>query len=263
MLKLGDVPFINSKPLFYALENGLVNHQFDIQKHPPFILSKLMDEKKIDIGLIPVFELIQRGDYRVVPDISISSFGKVDSVLLISKKDITEIKSVALDRRSQSSSNLLRVIFSCFYGIRPEYTEKDYGHGFFDGVDAGMIIGDTGLRYLYSNDENIKIYDLGELWSGHTGLPFVYAVLAVNEGVDLGSGAGQLLESKSMGMEHLDEICMAEYEKIGVSPEFCKNYLSNRIRYDLGEEEVRGIIKFAEYIKDIGINAEFDKLEFY
>lgn len=263
MLRLGDVPFINSKPLFYALEKNLVNHRFVIESHPPHILSRLLYEKKIDLGLIPVFELIKRGDYKVIPDISISSFGKVDSVILISKKEIGQVRKIVLDRRSQSSSNLLRVIFSCFYGTDPEYSEKDYDAKFLEDADAGMVIGDTGLRYLYSNNEDYIIYDLGELWSNHTGLPFVYAVLAVGQGVNLGDSVRILTESKKIGMERIDEICENEHERLGISFDFCKKYVSERIRYDLGEEEIRGIEKFSDYLKEIGISVEFDKLDLY
>ncbi len=263
MLKLGNVPFINSKPLFYAFEKELLPPQFAIEYHPPYILSKLLAEKKIDLGLIPVAELVKRGGYKVIPDISISSFGRVDSVLLISKKDISQINKVALDMRSQSSSSLLRVIFNCFYGLSPEYVVKDHSRDFFSDVDAGMIIGDAGLQYLYSGNTDYTVYDLGEIWTEETGLPFVYAVLAVNMDVDLGDNAGIFQEAKKIGKQSIDEICKKEHEKIGIDFELCKNYISNRIRYDLGDPEVRGIQKFAGYLNDIGITAKFDKLDFY
>lgn len=263
MLKLGDVPFINSKPLFYALEKGLVPHRFSIENHPPYILSKLLSEKKIDLGLIPVAELVRNGGYKVIPDISISSFGRVDSVLLISKKEIKDIRKVALDMRSQSSSSLIRVIFNSFYGMKPEYVIKDHKQNFFDGVDAGMIIGDAGLQYLFKNQEEYIVYDLGEIWTENTGLPFVYAVLAVNRDVDLEENAGVFAQSKEIGRKKIDEICENEYKKIGIDFEMCKKYISSRIKYDLGAPEEEGIRKFAGYLNDVGITAVFDKLEFY
>jgi len=263
LIKLGDVPFINSKPLFYALEKKLIPHKFSIENHPPYILSKLLSEKKIDLGLIPVVELVKKGGYKVIPDISISSFGKVDSVLLISKKEIVDIKKVALDMRSQSSSSLIRVIFKCFYGKSPEFVVKDHNQNFFEGVDAGMIIGDAGLQYLYSNNDEYIVYDLGEIWSEKTELPFVYAVLAVNRDVDLKENREIFVQSKNIGRQNIDEICKEEYEKIGIDFELCKNYISNRIRYDLGDPEQEGISKFAGYLNEIGITAKFDKLEFY
>lgn len=263
MLILGDVPFINSKPLFYALERELIPHQFLIENHPPHILSKLLSEKKIDLGLIPVVELVKTGGYKVIPDISISSFGKVDSVLLISRKEIGDIEKVALDMRSQSSSSLIRVIFNSFYGMHPDYVVKDHKQNFFEGVDAGMIIGDAGLQYLCPNDDEYIIYDLGEIWTKKTGLPFVYAVLAVNREVELKENAELFVESKKIGKQKIDEICKNEHERIGIDFELCKNYISNRIRYDLGSPEEEGIRKFAGYLNDIGITAKFDKLEYY
>ncbi len=263
MIKLGDVPFINSKPLFYALENNLIPHPFSIENHPPFILSKLLSEKKIDLGLIPVAELVKKGGYKVIPDISISSFGKVDSVLLISKKEISDIEKVALDMRSQSSSSLIRIIFQCFYEKSPEYLIKDHSQNFFEDVDARMIIGDAGLQYLYSNNDQYTVYDLGELWTEKTGLPFVYAVLAVNPDVDLGDFREIFVESKKIGLQNIDKICELEHKKIGIDFDMCKNYISNCIRYDLGDPEQKGIKKFAGYLNEIGITARFDKLEFY
>ncbi|MGI9553489.1 MAG: menaquinone biosynthetic enzyme MqnA/MqnD family protein [Thermodesulfobacteriota bacterium] len=263
MLKLGDVPFLNSKPLFYPIEHGLVDSDIEIVSYPPNILSKQLYERKIDLGLIPVAELLTRGSYKIVPDISISSFGKVDSVILISNKELKDIKTVALDKRSQSSSNLIRVIFNNFLEMTPEFIIRDYDDRFLVNVDAGMIIGDAGLKFLYTNNKSFEIYDLGELWTDFTGLPFVYAVLAVNEGVDLGDELDTLTRSKKVGAGLINEICDKESIKIGISKDLCVNYVSNRIHYDLDEEEVKGILEFAGCLNKIGIKTGLDKLEFY
>ena len=77
MIKLGSVPFVNAKPLVYPLEKGLVKHNFDITYEVPSILSQKLSNKDIDIGLIPVAELIRNNQYKVVRDISISSNGNV------------------------------------------------------------------------------------------------------------------------------------------------------------------------------------------
>ena len=263
MLKLGDVPFLNSKPLFYQIERGVINSSVEIVRFSPNVLSELLFDKKIDLGLIPVAELLMRGVYKIVPEISISSFGKVDSVILISTNELKEIKKIALDRRSQSSSNLIKVVFKSFLGMNPEFIKRDYDEHFFNDVDAGMLIGDAGLRFLYSNNDNFKIYDLGEIWTEYTGLPFVYAVLAVNRGVDLGNEPEILIQSKNEGIGLIEEICRKEAEKIGIDKEFCMNYVKNRIHYDLGEDEIKGIMEFARCLNKIGIDTWLEKLEFY
>lgn len=263
MLKLGDVPFLNSKPLFYPLQKGTIDSGIEIVSHPPNVLSELLYGKKIDLGLIPVAELLARGKYTIVPGISISSFGKVDSVILISKRELKDINTVALDIRSQSSSNLIMVLFKYFLDMNPEFIKRNYDEHFLTGVDAGMLIGDAGLKFLYTNKENYEIYDLGELWTDFTGLPFVYAILAVNEGVILGDDLDKLLQSKSEGIKLIDEICEQESVKIGIDKEFCINYVRNRIYYDLNEKEVKGILEFADCLNKIGIKTEFEKLDFY
>jgi len=262
LLKLGDVPFLNSKPLFYPLEQGLINSEIEIVRYPPNILSEMLYEKKIDMGLIPVAELVNRDCYKIVPGISISSFGKVDSVILFSNKELKDIRKVSLDRRSQSSSNLLIVLFKNFLGMNPEFIKRDYDEHFLSDADAGMLIGDAGLRFLYTNTD-FEVYDLGELWTDFTGLPFVYAVLAVNAGVDLGEEEENLIQSKEVGTGYIDQICDKESSKIGIDKELCINYVKNRIIYDLDENGIKGILEFARCLNRIGIDTSFEKLEFY
>ena len=263
MNKLGTVPFFNAKPLIYPLEKNLVEHNFEIVYEVPSKLSKSLANKKVDLGLIPVAELINRNDYMVIKDISISSYGKVDSVVLVSKVSIEDIGTVALDSRSQSSSSLMKVILECFYKIKPKYIERIYDNNFFSGIDAGMVIGDSGLRKLYSKNSDYKIYDLGDLWTCNTGLPFVYAVFAVNRDVDLGDDLQSLYKSKSLGIKMADEIVKNEYEKLGVSEENCKKYITERIKYDLGENEVEAIIKFSNFLNDLGVSKKINRVNFY
>lgn len=265
MLRLGDVPFLNSKPLFYLLKNGSIASCIEIISRPPNLLSELLRKKNIDMGLVPVVELLTRGNYKVVPGISISSYGKVDSVILISKKELRDIRSVALDGYSLSSANLTRVLFKNFLGINPDFVTRSYDENFFAGVDSGMLIGDTGLKFLYKNADRseYRIYDLGELWTDFTGLPFVYALLAVNSGVNLENQLDNLIRSKREGVGFIDEICEKESVKIGIGKEFCVNYITNRIRYDLSDMEIKGISEFAKCLSKIGIGSGIGKLDFY
>lgn len=263
MIKLGDVPFLNSKPLFHLLKNGHINSSIEIVNYPPNVLSKLLREKKIDMGLVPVIELLTHGECKVVPDVSISSFGKVDSVVLVSNRDLKDIRSVALDRYSLSSAGLVRILFRNFLNMNVEFTTRNYDEHFFTDVDSGMLIGDTGLKFLYTNENRYKIYDLGNMWTNFTGLPFVYALLAVNDGIKLGNQLNDLIISKKEGANFIEEICEKESKRIGISKEFCINYIKNRIGYNLNEEEIKGISEFAQCLNKIGIETKFNKLNIY
>lgn len=220
-------------------------------------------KKEIDLGLIPVAEFLKRGNYRAVPDISISSEGKVDSVILLTKGGIEDIETVAVDRRSQSSTALLRIILEIFNNLSPKYIKRDAGEGFLRDVDAGMLIGDTGLKSAYSPPEGYRVIDLGEVWTEETGLPFVYAVFAVNEGVALGENLDALVKSKSYGLGIIEKIARLESAAIGISEEACLRYLKERIRYDLGESETQGIIRYSELLSELGESEKISRIEIY
>ena len=67
LIKLGSVSFLNAKPLTYALENNLLSHEFDLIQTPPSELSLKLHNKEIDIGLIPVAELLKRKGVHYSP----------------------------------------------------------------------------------------------------------------------------------------------------------------------------------------------------
>lgn len=263
MIRLGSVSFINAKPLTFALEKRLIDHDFEVILTPPSVLSEMLFRKEIDLGLIPVAELLKRKNYSVVPGISISSYGKVDSVILLAKGDLADIRTVAVDRRSQSSTALLRIILEIFNDISPVYIPRDTGSDFLKDADAGMLIGDTGLEKACEPPEGYGVYDLGEIWSEHTGLPFVYAVFAVNEGVELGENLDALQKSKDYGLGIVGKIAKLESVESGIDEETCFKYLTERIMYDLGEKEVEGIVKYSEYLSRLGESEKVSGIKMY
>ena len=268
LLRLGTVSFLNSKPLTYAIEENLIENDFELVATPPAELSVKLQNKELDLALIPVAELLRRKSYTVVPGISISSYGKVDSVILLTRGDIRDIGKVAVDKRSQSSTALLRIILEKFYNLSPGYESRRYEPGnldreFLKGVNGGMLIGDAGLEYMYDPPEGYRVYDLGEIWTEHTGLPFVYAVFAVNEGVELGRSLDALQRSKAYGLSNLRKISELGSQKTGLSEEICYTYVSQRIKYDLGEDRIRGIIRYSELLSELGICDKITGLNIY
>ena len=264
LIKLGSVSFLNAKPITHAIENSIVEHDFSIVQTPPSELSGILSRKEIDLGLIPVAEFLKRGTYSAVPGISISSYGKVDSVVLLTKEKLKNARTVAVDLRSQSSTALLRVILEVFHGLKPSYTPRDATKGgFLEGVDAGMIIGDLGLEMMYAPPAGYNVYDLGEIWTAETGLPFVFAVFAVGRGISLGRNVAALAESMAYGREHAAEIARIEAAKLGMDEAMCVTYLTERIQYDLGPREQEGIVKYSELLSELGISKKISGVDIY
>jgi chorismate dehydratase len=257
------VPFLNVRPLIHPLEENLVQHDFEIIYTPPSNLSKMLLERDVDLGLIPVAELLRKDTYSVVPNISISSFGKVDSVVLLTRSGIRDLKTVAVDSRSQSSTALLRVILEIFNKLSPTYVKREPGNKFLSGVDGGMLIGNTGLKLKYFSPAGYNVFDLGEIWTDETGLPFVYAVYAVNEGVRLGENLNALQESKSIGIRLVEKIAKMESEKLGLGEEICLRYITERIGYDLGEREIDGVLAYSKFLLELNEVREVSNLRIY
>ena len=257
-ITLGTVPFLNSKPLIYPLEKGLIEHNLKISYFIPSLLSEKLKSREVDIALIPVAELFKNPEYKIFPDISISSFGPVDSVVLLAKKNIEQISSVSIDKRSRSSAALVKIILEKFHLLSPEYHYREIDEGFLANVDCGMLIGNAGLHAKYFPPQGFNVYDLGQLWTEKTGLPFVYAVFAYHaENEDaIAMIKNCLLQSKLLGIKNIDQIIKEESSKLGLSAEICFNYLTKRIRYDLGKKEIEGIKKFGEYLMEHDIDIQ-------
>lgn len=260
-IRLGTVPFFNSKPLIYAIEKGLVQSNIEISYYVPSQLTLGLNNRAVDIALIPVAELLKNPSLKIFPDISISSFGPVDSVVLLAQKDIEHISTVALDKRSRSSSALMKIILEKFYMLSPEYVYREIDEGFLREVDSGMLIGDAGLHAKFFPEPGFKVYDLGQLWTEKTGLPFVYAVFAYRKENEekIGPVKDVLLEAKRIGISMIDEIVAQCSQQLGLSHDICSHYLSESIKYDLGKDEIAAIKLFGEYLQEYDIDIRDSK----
>lgn len=265
LINLGAAPFLNMQPLIYPLEKGVVEHSFNIMYFDPFLLSDNLSKGVIDVAPIPSVEFLRADDYCILPDISISSFGKVDSVILKARKEITKIKSVSVDSRSKSSTALLRIVLELFLGLKPEYVKREPVNGFLEGVDAGMLIGNAGLQARHLSAEKSPFtYDLGELWTRETALPFVYAVMAIKKGDDAtAEGCKCLVSTREQGVEFIPEIVDIESRKLGLSREHCTTYLKERIKYDLDGPKIDGLIKYRDLLFELNEIEKKNEIDFY
>ena len=111
-VKLGIVKYLNTKPLVYSIERGDFDHLFSCCYDVPSACAAALKRKEQDLAVIPAIEYARNETYRIVPDVSISSFGKVESVILFvpASKPLKSIKKIALDSSSRTSASLLRIL---------------------------------------------------------------------------------------------------------------------------------------------------------
>jgi chorismate dehydratase len=116
-------------------------------------------------------------------------------------------------------------------------------------ADAVLLIGDRAMRACLPGFR--FAYDLGEEWTSWTGLPMVFALWAVRAGVELGEAEGAFHKAKEYGLASAGEIAQREAAALGLDPGFCRRYMSNIIRYDLGPTELAGLQKFRELVEEM------------
>jgi chorismate dehydratase len=259
-IRIGAVEYLNSKPLVCDLES--LAPEAELVLDLPSRLADDLAAGRLDVALIPVIEYFRAGTYSIIPNIAIASRGPVLSVTLFSRVPAGEIRSLALDEGSRTSAALVRVWLRYRHEVIPELEplliDRDPDRVRSDGV---LLIGDRAMRaslpgFPYS-------YDLGQEWFEWTGLPFVYAVWAVRPGVELGRVAEALLEAKRRGRERVAQIAHQEAPRLQLDAGFCRRYLSNIIRFDLGPAELAGMERFYQLCCDMGLASRGVSLEYY
>ncbi|MFT3880215.1 MAG: menaquinone biosynthesis protein [Gemmatales bacterium] len=249
-IRIGAVTYLNTKPLIYQLEQ--LAPDADVILDLPSRLADQLSAGQLDVGLIPIVEVFRGNGYRIVPNMAIASSGPVLSVTVFSKVPWQQMRTLALDEGSRTSAALVQVLLRKRYGrsveTRPFLMNQPAEEC---DADAVLLIGDRAMKaalpgYPYS-------YDLGQEWTEWTGLPFVFAVWAVRPGVDLGPAAEALLESKRRGMENVAEIAWNESQQLQLDPAFCRRYLTNIIKFDLGTREWEGLRRFHTLAAELGL----------
>lgn len=179
-VRVGRIDFVNCFPLYhhFAEELAARGYTATVVPGPPTRLNALLAGGVIDVALPSSIAFARAADRLVLlPHVSISSFGAVDSIQLFLRRPLPELRRVAVSEKSATSVALLRVLCRV-WGIAPEFTVRDGPLSeVLETADGLLLIGDEALRLL-----RVEAYpyhlDLGEEWRRITGLPMVYAVCA-------------------------------------------------------------------------------------
>ncbi|HYV36969.1 MAG TPA: MqnA/MqnD/SBP family protein, partial [Gemmataceae bacterium] len=147
------------------------------------------------------------------------------------------------------------------HGLEPEIVPLPMDAAAEDAdADAVLLIGDRAMRACLPGFAHA--YDLGQEWHDWVGLPFVYAVWAVREGVDLGPVEAALHEAKRLGRQEIGQIAFREAPLLQLDAGFCRRYLSNIIRFDLGPREQAGLHHFYMLACELGLARRGVSLDF-
>ncbi len=259
-LRLGAVSYLNTKPLVYGLDAS--PGQFDVRFDVPAKCAELLHDNKVDLGLIPAIEYL-RGDYAIVPGVSIASFGDVATVAVFTRTPIDQVKTLALDLSSRTSVALTRVLCAKRWEIAPKFTpaEPDL-EAMLQKADAALVIGDPAFEIDPAKHHVTKI-DLGGEWKALTGLPFVYAMWVGRPGVATAEHCRQLNDARDRGVANLPEIAKQVAGDDAALEQRVLAYLRDNLRFELGEAEQAGLRRFHELAAEISVVPELKPLRFF
>jgi chorismate dehydratase len=259
-IRIGAVNYLNTKPLICDLER--LAPEAELILEVPSRLAVMLAEGQLDVALIPVIEYFRAGTYTIVPDIAIASRGPVLSVTLFSRQPWQAIRRVALDEGSRTSAALTQILLRKRYGICPELLPLPLNESAENiPADAVLLIGDRAMSACLPGFAHA--FDLGQEWYDWTGLPFVYAVWAVREGVDLGPVADALVQAKRAGVSQTGIIAQREAAGLGLDAGLCRRYLANILRFDLGPREQAGLHHYYQLACELELAPRGIGLEFY
>ena len=250
LLKIGFHDFLNAQPMLVPLQHAADSLGFDLVLDTPAALAQRLQAGKLDLAMIPSIEFLKE-EYRLLPGVSISSRGPVDTVLLVSRKPLDRIQTLALDKRSRTSAALLRILFDQVLPDDVEFSTADPDpRAMLATHDATLIIGDQALQM--ERRPELVVHDLSQTWFEQTGKTFVHAVMAVRPEVAL---PGEVVEAiqQARGQAELEVIVKSQSAKTGIAEERCWDYLAHKIIYDLGERELDGLSHFQDLCLQHGL----------
>ena len=235
-LRIGCVQYLNARPLIYGYDGPVI---FD---HPS-VLARDLARGELDAALVPIFEVLRDPRYVLVDEVAIASDGPVFSVILAHRGPLEKVRTIALDPASLTSIHLLRVLFAEYRGLHPRYAAA---HALDATADAQLLIGNQAIEFRLAVATRHDLLDLGDEWKRCTGLPFVFAAWALRPGmINAGAVAAEFRKLKRLGLAAIPEIVASEPAP---RRKIATNYLTQHIRFELGDGEKVGLEKFRELL---------------
>jgi len=235
-VRIGAVAYLNTRPLVYGLENGSAGARIELSYDVPSRLAERMRAGELDIALLPIVEYARIPDLEIVPGLGITTRGPSRSVLLVTRKPIEQIETVALDPESRTSNVLVQVLLHRIWQRQPRFVpgprDRDSA---LESADAVVRIGDKALFEL--PPQGSEVYDLGDVWTHGTGLPFVFAAWIARPGCVDREIYQALHDARRAGGRNIEHIAN-EYSFEGHrDPQVAREYLEQNIHFRLGGVE--------------------------
>jgi chorismate dehydratase len=246
VIKLGRISYVNMAPVFYRVAADVEEVQ-----GVPTVLNELLLRSELDTAPISSIEYARNADrLRLLPRLCVASEGAVDSIQLVSRKPLEQVRTVAVTPESATSVALTKVLLP-----EAEHVPLD------EEADAKLLIGDAALKSAF--EDPTPHHDLGRLWLERTGLPMVFAVWACPEPLadGLADLEDALVASVRVARAEPEQLAYEAAERYGYPAGFLARYFE-KLRYRFGPRERAGLYTFLELARDAGLLETVPELRF-
>jgi len=267
-LRIAAIDFLNPAPLMWDFEHpplaAPLALRYQIDRMTPSECASRLATGQADIGLIPIAALAANPALRILPGCTIASKTRVRSLLLVHRanRPPAALRSVAADTASRTTVAYARILFHKWGNpdvpFIPAAANLD---AMLATADAAIVIGDPALlaledqanRFERTHEELVYI-DLAEAWTSQTGVPFVSAVWGIAcSGPLEGKIADDMLRSRDHGLQNIDALAAEWAQRLPLSAEAIRAYLTTNIHYILDKECIEGMEVFFRTAASLGV----------
>jgi chorismate dehydratase len=281
-LRIAAINFLNPAPLMWDFEHppldSALAQRYQIDRMSPAECADRLASGQSDIGLVPIVSLAINPALRILPGCTIASKQRVRSLLLVHRaaQSLAALRSVAADTASRTTLAYARILFHRWGNpavpFLPAAADLD---AMLDHADSAILIGDPALLALEEQAnrfertrEPLVYLDLAHEWHAITGLPFVSAVWSAAPQISAGapgldletweSITSDFIQSRIHGQQNIDALVAEWSNKLPISEETIRTYLTTNIHYVLDEECIEGMRAFFRIAAEHGILPEYN-----
>lgn len=254
--RVGHINFLNVLPLSWSYAHGS-DKGLILTRGVPAVLNNDIVNHRLDVSNVSSIIYARDSDELVIlPDVCISTDGAVQSIILVSRKPIEDIKDdkIILTAKSATSHCLLKIILRSAYGAIPNYYIRHVTpeNPIPDDAAASLLIGDDALWLYHHQQPELYYYDLGAEWKKLTGKKMVYALWVANK--NFASEQPKMLQlvydrirhAFTQGLQHKKAAIESVIKDKPFTYAQLDEYLGPTIRWNLTDDYIDGLKTFYE-----------------
>lgn len=277
---IGAISFVNTLPIYQGLS---LPKGWQLHYAPPAELNQRMKSGEFSVSPVSSAFYLQHQDaLTLLPSLSVSSYGSVDSVLFLSRKPIEQLmggsQPILVPNDSATSVALLAHILKQKFLIDAQPRFQTYDASQFlstvPSADCGLVIGDRALMIKHALDGEPKalnpqlkmirdafegwyIMDLSNEWVEETKTPIVFAVWVAQRtfAQDHPDTLNGLVERLTISRDHFWHHSLWQKQAIEraqkalpLSKEALMQYWGKSLNYDWSAEHDRSLALWGDVI---------------